>query len=67
MSISGDKDLNVKLKHDKSLIEKGLTNVTELKLLGFHSTEGKCKYINNFKIKNGIILDQIVLKNIDFT
>ena len=51
MSISGDKDLKIKLKHDKSLIEKGLTNVTELKLLGFHSSDGKYKLNNDLKFK----------------
>ena len=57
MSISGDNDLKLKLRNDKILIEKGLTNVTELKLLGFHSSEAKdvCIYIP-YKSFSGMLL-----------
>ena len=41
MSISGDKALKMKFKDGKDLINKGLTNETELKLLGFYTSKGK--------------------------
>ena len=41
MSISGDKALKMKFKDGKDLINKGLTNETELKLLGFYTNKGK--------------------------
>ena len=41
MSISGDKALKIKFKDGKDLINKGLTNETELKLLGFYTSKGK--------------------------
>ena len=41
MSISGDKALKMKFKDGKDLINKGLTNENELKLLGFYTSKGK--------------------------
>ena len=49
MSISGDKALKMKFKDGKDLINKGLTNENELKLLGFYSNKG-----SNFK-QNGVV------------
>ena len=45
MSISGDKALKMKFKDGKDLIKKGLTNETELKLLGFYTSKGKVFFL----------------------
>ena len=48
MSISGDKALKMKFKDGKDLINKGLTNENELKLLGFYTRKGKRRGLRGF-------------------